>query len=141
MHHVYARCRTEEVAAVGCGVAAHDDTCLCDVEITAETPVRFGLHELPLVMSTARRLGKGFPWTARDVEEVMTIALHVYDQVHDDAVHQPDCTVDRDGLIAFHSGGGCIVDALAEFAIDFNAWKWTLFGPRNMMSKIGRAHV
>ncbi len=136
MHHVFARCEIE-VESVGCGVVGHDEACLCDVVVTEVAPIRYGLHELPLVMEVSRRLSRGWPWTGGDIVDVMSVVLHVYDQVHDGSVSEPSqpCP-DRAGLVAFHAGGGCILDALSEFAIDFNSWKWVMFGPKSSLSSI-----
>lgn len=136
MAHVYARCQTD-VESAGCGVVEHDDDCLCDVVVKHTSPIDYGLHELPLVMEVARRLEKGWPWTGAAVADVMTMVLSIYDQVHDNFVVKPEGWVpDRDTVVAFHREGGCIMDALDMFAIDFNAWKWVVVGPHSSLSTI-----
>lgn len=116
----------------GCGGVGHDDDCLCDVVIGTPVPIRFGLTDIAYVTLAARFLGLGRPWRARDLADVMTPVLQVYDQTHehlwDAPPNEPTKPVReiREALLQHHKAGGTMANAMEEFGLTFEEWRATV---------------
>ncbi len=69
---------------LGCGVADHDSTCLCDVIVKEPTPI--GVADAVDEMWMGRQLceirGYGSPWTGESLADYFTDLCRFYDEWH-----------------------------------------------------------
>lgn len=69
-------------AWLGCGVAGHDDTCLCDVVINEPTPIRVkdAVNEMFMGPQVCQLRGYGRPWTSETMANYFADLCRFYDE-------------------------------------------------------------
>lgn len=121
----------------GCGVASHDETCLCDVKITKPVEIKFGLTEVWHADAITQVLELGVPWSSEDAATLAESLVYAYDIWRMERV-SIDRTVLRDKVLTLLGSGTSMVDvpALLDVSRDVivraltngaesACWSWT----------------